>query len=280
MTMQVDVRHATHPDAVKGFDTETLRKHFLIESVFESGTIRLTYSHYDRMIVGGATPTSAPLRLEAPKPIGQKTFLAERELGALNVGGPGRVRVDGQVYELARHDCIYVGKGRVDVQFESVDASQPAKFYLVSAPAHASLPTVLLTKNDARQLSAGDVETANKRSIFQYVHPEVCQSCQLTMGFTMLDGGSIWNTMPSHTHDRRMEAYLYFDVAPDQRVFHFMGEPQQTRHIVVANEQAVISPPWSIHSGAGTKNYSFIWAMAGDNKDFTDMDHIAVGDLR
>ena len=278
--MHVDVRHASHPDAVRSFDTEALRKHFLIESIFESGAIRLTYSHYDRMIIGGAMPAGETVVLTAPKAVGQETFLAERELGVLNVGGIGRVVVDGAPYELSQLDCLYVGKGAADIRFESRDAGTPAKFYLVSTPAHAKHPTVHLTRDKARHLTPGEAETANKRSIFQYIHPEVCQSCQLTMGFTMLDTGSIWNTMPSHTHDRRMEAYLYFNLDADQRVFHFMGEPQQTRHIVIANEQAVISPPWSIHSGAGTKNYSFIWAMAGDNKSFTDMDHIPIDDLR
>ncbi|MEZ2131009.1 MULTISPECIES: 5-dehydro-4-deoxy-D-glucuronate isomerase [unclassified Sinorhizobium] len=278
--MKIDVRHASHPEAVRSFDTETLRRHFLVETVFVNGEIRLTYSHYDRMIIGGAMPIAQALSLTAPKAIGQETFLAERELGALNIGGAGRVIIDGKRYELARLDCLYVGRGAVDIHFESAEPSNPAKFYLVSTPAHATHPTVLLTREKARHLTPGEAETANRRSIFQYVHPEVCQSCQLTMGFTMLESGSVWNTMPSHTHDRRMEAYLYFDLDPDQRVFHFMGEPTQTRHMIVASEQAIISPPWSIHSGAGTKNYSFIWAMAGDNKSFTDMDHIAIADLR
>lgn len=278
--MRIDVRHASHPEAVRGYDTEALRRHFLVETVFENGDIRLTYSHYDRMVIGGAVPAGSALTLTAPKAIGQETFLAERELGALNIGGAGRIFIDGKRYDLAKYDCLYIGKGAVDVRFESKDVGTPAKFYLVSTPAHAVHPTVLLKREQARHLAPGEAETANKRSIYQYIHPEVCQSCQLTMGLTMLEAGSVWNTMPSHTHDRRMEAYLYFDIDPAQRVFHFMGEPQQTRHIVVADEQAVISPPWSIHSGAGTKNYSFIWAMAGDNKSFTDMDHIAIGDLR
>ncbi|MDB5527360.1 MAG: kduI [Devosia sp.] len=278
--MKVDVRHTSHPEAVRGFDTETLRRHFLVETVFAGGDVRLTYSHYDRMVIGGAMPVGEALPLSAPAAIGQATFLAERELGVLNVGGKGSISVDGKAYDLAKYDCLYIGKGATDIRFESADANDPAKFYLVSTPAHASYPTVLLTRDQARHQTPGEAETANKRSIYQYIHPEVCQSCQLTMGLTMLEAGSVWNTMPSHTHDRRMEAYLYFDLAADQRVFHLMGEPQETRHMLVANEQAIISPPWSIHSGAGTKNYSFIWAMAGDNKSFTDMDHIAVGDLR
>jgi 4-deoxy-L-threo-5-hexosulose-uronate ketol-isomerase len=278
--MKIEVRHASHPEAVRAFDTETLRRHFLVETVFSQGEIWLTYSHYDRMVIGGATPLGAALALGAPKEIGQETFFSERELGALNVGGEGRVIVGGKAYDLAKYDCLYIGKGAKDVTFESADAANPAKFYLVSTPAHETHPTVLLTRDKARHLTPGEAATANKRSIYQFIHPEVCQSCQLTMGFTMIEQGSVWNTMPSHTHDRRMEAYLYFDLEKEQRVFHFMGEPQQTRHMLVANEQAIISPPWSIHSGAGTKNYSFIWAMAGDNKSFTDMDHIAIADLR
>lgn len=278
--MKIDVRHASHPDAVRGYDTETLRRHFLIETVFAGGEICLTYSHYDRMVIGGAMPLDQGLFLSSPKEVGQDFFLAQRELGALNVGGPGRVAVDGKVYDLAKYDCLYIGRSAKDVRFESVDAERPAKFYLVSTPAHGAYPTVLLTRDKARHLTPGEAATANKRSIYQFIHPDVCQSCQLTMGFTMIDTGSIWNTMPAHTHDRRMEAYLYFDLDADQRVFHFMGEPQQTRHMLVASEQAIISPPWSIHSGAGTKNYSFIWAMAGDNKSFTDMDHVAIADLR
>lgn len=278
--MKIEVRHASHPDAVRGYDTETLRRHFLVETVFAVGEISLYYSHYDRMVIGGATPLDEALVLATPKEIGQESFLAQRELGVLNVGGRGRVVVDGQSHDLAKYDCLYVGKGIKDVRFESADHSNPAKFYLVSTPAHQTHPTVLLTRDMARHLAPGETATANKRSIYQYIHPEVCQSCQLTMGFTMLEAGSVWNTMPAHTHDRRMEAYLYFDLEADQRLFHFMGEPQETRHLLVANEQAIISPPWSIHSGAGTKNYSFIWAMAGDNKSFTDMDHIAIADLR
>ncbi|MES5100645.1 MULTISPECIES: 5-dehydro-4-deoxy-D-glucuronate isomerase [Agrobacterium] len=278
--MTIDVRYASHPEAVRDYDTQTLRRHFLVETIFSGGEIRLTYSHYDRMVIGGVTPLGESLTLGAPNQIGQETFLAERELGALNVGGAGRIIVDGKSHALAKYACLYVGKGAKDVLFESDNAGTPAKFYLVSAPAHQAHPTVLLTRDNARHLVTGEAATANKRSIYQFIHPGVCQSCQLTMGFTMIEQGSVWNTMPSHTHDRRMEAYLYFDLEADQRIFHFMGEPQQTRHMLIANEQAVLSPSWSIHSGVGTKNYSFIWAMAGDNKSFTDMDHIAIADLR
>lgn len=276
----MEVRQASHPEAVRLMDTETLRRHFVVEDVFVAGDLRLVYSHHDRMIIGGAVPNAEAISLPAPKPIGQDTFLAERELAAINLGGAGRIVVDGTVHELGRLDCLYVGKGAIDVSFEAVDASNSPKFYLVSAPAHASHPTRLLRQSEVRTFNTGSPETANSRSVFQYVHPEVCQSAQLTLGVTMLKPGSVWNTMPSHTHDRRMEAYLYFDVKPDHRIFHFMGEPDQTRHMLLGNEQAVISPPWSIHSGAGTHNYSFVWAMAGDNKSFTDMDHLTMDQLR
>ncbi|MGH6763953.1 MAG: 5-dehydro-4-deoxy-D-glucuronate isomerase [Phyllobacterium sp.] len=278
--MRIDVRQASHPESARAYDTETLRRHFLIETIFEADEILLTYSHVDRMIIGGAMPVSETLELTAPKPVGQETFLAERELGIINIGGTGRVHLDGAIHAVERLDCLYVGKGVVDVRFESADSANPAKFYLVSTPAHAVHPSVLIKPGQANQLRLGEQETANKRTIFQYVHPDVCKSCQLVMGLTLLDSGNNWNTMPSHTHDRRSEAYLYFDVDPAHRVFHFMGEPQQTRHMVVAGEQAILSPGWSIHSGVGTKNYGFIWAMGGDNKSFTDMDHVAISELR
>lgn len=278
--MDIEVRQAAHPDWVRTFDTDMLRAHFLVERIFVPDRIALTYSHHDRFVLGGATPLDTPLVLEAPKAIGQKTFLAQRELGVINLGGQGSVRVDGMLYSLARLDCLYVGRGAIDISFESDRADEPAKFYLVSAPAHATHPTCVIRKDEARHQDLGDVTTANRRGLYQFVHPDVCSSCQLSLGFTLLETGSVWNTMPCHTHDRRVEAYLYFDLADEHRVFHFMGEPTQTRHLVVAGEQAVLSPPWSIHSGAGTSRYGFVWAMAGDNRDFTDMDHLAIGELR
>lgn len=278
--MPIEIRQATHPEAVRGYGTDELRRHFLIERVFVPGEVALTYWHTDRLVVGGAMPTGAALRLETAKPIGQESFLAERELGVLNLGGAGRVVVDGAVHETARLHCLYVGRGVSEVLFESLDPSDPARFYLVSAPTHADHPVRHLKPADARRLELGETATANRRTIFQYIHPETCASGQLVMGATFLEEGSVWNTMPAHTHDRRSEAYLYFDVAPEHRVFHFMGEGDHTRHLVVADGQAVLSPPWSIHSGAGTASYGFVWAMAGDNKSFTDMDHIAIRDLR
>lgn len=225
-------------------------------------------------------PVSMPLSLQALKPIGTETFLARRELGVINIGGNGCVTVDGARFTIARRDSLYVGKGARDVRFDSSDPSDPARFYLLSAPAHATHPTRKVAMNDAKTVHLGKPETANVRTIYQVIHPDVCESCQLVMGFTVLEPGSVWNTMPAHLHDRRCEVYLYFDVPRDACVFHLMGEPEQTRHIVVGNEQAVLSPGWSIHSGAGTSSYAFVWAMAGDNQDFTDMDAIAPGALR
>lgn len=278
--MTIEIRQACHPEAVKGFDTNSLRRHFLIERLFAPGEVLLTYSHVDRLIVGGAQPMAAPLTLPTPKAVGTDAFLKRRELGIFNIGGAGRVRVAGAVHELANRDALYVGLGAGEVVFESRDSAQPAKFYLVSTPAHAVHPTQIVSQAQAKTLQLGEQTTANRRTIRQYIIPGICESCQLVLGFTQLDEGSIWNTMPAHTHDRRCEAYLYFDLAEDARVFHLMGEPQETRHLVVANEQAILSPGWSIHSGVGTRNYAFIWAMGGDNQDYTDMDGVTVGELR
>ena len=278
--MSIDIRQAAHPDDVRFYDSEELRRHFLIEKVFVPGDIRLTYSHLDRMVVGGAVPTNAPLVLEAPKPIGQASFLARREIGIFNLGGLGRVRVGTESYELGLRDCLYAGMGAGEVTFESVDAGAPAKFYLLSTPAHAAHPTKLIRPAEARQFSPGEPKTANKRNVSQYILPGVCDSCQLVMGLTELAPGNVWNTMPTHTHDRRSEAYFYFTLPDDQRIIHLMGEPDETRHLVVANEQAILSPNWSIHSGVGTSAYAFIWGMGGDNMDYVDMDQVAMDQLR
>lgn len=276
----IDIRQVPHPEAVRRFDTAELRRHFLIEDLFVAGEVRLTYSHIDRLVVGGAMPVSGALELPTPRAVGTDAFLKRRELGILNVGGAGSVTVGGVRHELARRECLYVGMGAGEVTFHSASPEAPAKFYLVSTPAHQTYPTVRLREADANRLELGDPETANVRTIRQYVIPGVCQSCQLVLGFTELKPGSIWNTMPTHTHDRRSEVYLYFDVPDDARVVHLMGEPAETRHIVMANEEAVLSPGWSIHSGVGTRAYSFVWAMGGDNQDYTDMDAVAMGDLR
>lgn len=276
----MEVRHASHYDDVKRYDTEQLRHHFLIEDLFIEGNLKIVYSHIDRIIVAGAVPVGYPIFLEGSKELGCEYFLERREAGILNIGGTGIVTVDGVKYELESREGIYIGMGAKEVFFESIDAWNPAKFYINSAVAHKSYPTLKITLNMANQVKLGSDLDCNKRTIHQYIHSAVCQSCQLVMGITTLEPGSNWNTMPSHTHDRRMEVYLYIDVDKENVVFHFMGQPQETRHIVVQNEQAVISPSWSIHSGVGTKNYSFVWGMVGENQTFNDMDAVETKFLR
>ena len=278
--MSIEIRQVCHPEAVRHFSAAELRRHFLIEELFVPDQTKLTYSHIDRLVVGGATPTSRPLKLESDKQIGSPNFLDRRELGVVNLGGPGRVHTDGQVHDLGARDALYVAMGTIDVRFESVDGNAPAKFYLVSTPAHARFETVKIGLERARRLDLGDAANGNVRTIFQMIHPEVCRSAQLVLGMTQLKPGSMWNTMPAHLHDRRSEVYVYFDLQPDARVFHLMGEPAETKHLVVANEQAILSPGWSIHSGVGTSNYAFVWAMGGDNQDFTDMDMVSMETLR
>lgn len=270
-------RNAISPEAAAAMGTDELRANFHLGNLFESGRINLTYTHYDRMIVGGAMPVKGPLKLEAIKSTGTKSFLDRRELVAVNVGAPGSVTVGKTAHKLGTRDMIYVGKGE-EVSFASDSASDPARFYLLSAPAHHAYPTKLLTIENAKRLDLGSQETSNERSIFQFT--TTIETCQLVVGMTQLAKGSVWNTMPAHVHDRRMEAYLYFDLPETARVFHFMGEPSETRHIVMANEEAVLSPQWSIHSGCGTSNYAFIWAMAGDNIDYTDVDPVPLDTMR
>jgi len=273
-------RFAIGPRETATLNTTRIREHFLIENIFTAGEIELTYTHYDRMIVGGANPTEAALTLPCPESLKANFFLERRELGALNVGGAGTVTVDGTVYELGNQDCIYVGMGAKDVQFASANAAQPAKFYLLSAPAHHTHPTTVRTQAEATPVEMGASETANERTIYKYIYAEGIQSCQLVMGLTQLKAGSVWNTMPSHTHDRRMEAYLYFNMNQGQRVLHLLGEPTETRPLWVSNEQAILSPPWSIHTGCGTAAYAFIWGMAGENREYTDMDAVPLDTLR
>ncbi|MBZ9963471.1 5-dehydro-4-deoxy-D-glucuronate isomerase [Mesorhizobium sp. BR1-1-2] len=273
-------RFAIDPAAAAAMGTDELRHNFHIDDLFQPGRVSLTYTHYDRMIVGGAMPAGAPLRLEAIKPTGTKGFLDRRELIAVNIGGAGTIEAGGQLHELQARDMLYLGMGTQDVSFASVDKAAPAKFYLLSAPAHQTFPSRLIRIGDARRLDLGSNEACNERSIFQFIHADGARTCQLVVGMTQLAPGSIWNTMPCHVHDRRMEAYLYFDLPEAARVFHFMGEPDETRHIIMRNEEAVLSPGWSIHSGAGTSSYAFIWAMAGDNVDYTDVDPVAMEDLR
>jgi 4-deoxy-L-threo-5-hexosulose-uronate ketol-isomerase len=273
-------RFAVDPAAAAAMGTDELRHHFHVSDLFEAGRIRLTYTHYDRMIVGGATPSGSPLMLTSIKPNGTKAFLERRELIAVNIGGAGTITADGAPHAVGTRDMLYLGMGAESVTFASASVSKPAKFYLLSAPAHQKHPSRLIRIGDARRLDLGARETSNERSIYQFIHPEGARTCQLVVGMTQLAPGSVWNTMPAHVHDRRMEAYLYFDLAETARIFHFMGEPDETRHIVMKNEEAVLSPPWSIHSGAGTSNYAFIWAMAGDNVDYTDVDPVAMETLR
>lgn len=278
--MRIDKRHATHPDQVTGMSAERMRGYYLVDRFFEPGTIALTHSHVERMIVGGAMPAEAPLTLETCAELATGPLLAMRELGIINIGGPGRVSVDDVDYEMAPRDGLYVAMGTAKVAFSSSDAAHPAKYYLVSTPAHARFETTRIPIDRAKPMPMGSPATSNERVIYKYVDPEVCRSAQLLLGLTSLKEGSVWNTMPCHRHERRSETYFYFDMKPDARVFHFMGEPQETRHLVVANEQAVISPPWSIHTGCGTASYSFIWAMGGENIDYRDMAGVPMDALR
>nr|WP_080241704.1 5-dehydro-4-deoxy-D-glucuronate isomerase [Spirosoma rigui] len=274
------VRYASSPAEVRQFTTAQLRENFLIETLFTPDELALVYSHYDRMIVGGAMPVESAVSLPTYDELKSAYFLERRELGVINVGGQGTITVDGQSYDLAKLDCLYVGRGSHSVTFASADATEPARYYLLSAPAHATHPTQKATSTEVFSASMGSSETANARTIYRYIHKDGIQSCQLVMGLTILQPGSVWNTMPAHVHDRRMEAYFYFDLDPAHRVLHLMGQPAETRHLMVANHQAVVSPPWSVHSGCGTASYSFIWGMAGENLDYADMDMTAIADLR
>lgn len=276
----MEIRQPIHSAHAKQLDTAGLREQFLIENLFQAGQINLTYSHIDRIIVGAAVPTETAIAFEGGKEIGVDFFLQRRELGVINIGEPGLVVVDGQTYEIGAREAIYVGMGAQDIRFESVSAEQPARFYLNCAPAHHAYPTRKITREDAAPETLGNQENCNVRTIYKYLHPAVLPTCQLLMGMTELAPGSLWNTMPCHTHERRMEVYLYFDMNQDNVVFHYMGEPQETRHLVVRNEQAVISPSWSIHSGVGTAAYTFIWGMVGENQTFHDMDHVAMSNLK
>ncbi|MGD6843478.1 5-dehydro-4-deoxy-D-glucuronate isomerase [Bacillus infantis] len=276
----METRYAIHPEDMKKYTTDDLRREFLVETLFESGQVRLTYTHNDRMIFGGVTPSENELTIKLDKELGVDYFLERRELGIINIGGDGTVILDGTEYDMRARDGLYVGKGTREVLFRSKNAAQPAKFYINSTPAHHQYPTVKIDINEIKPLEMGEPGTLNERKIYQYVHPNVCESCQLQMGLTMLSPGSVWNTMPCHTHERRMEVYLYFDMEEDTRVFHFMGRPDETRHLVMKNEQAAISPSWSIHTGTATSNYTFIWGMCGENITYTDMDHVKMEELR
>lgn len=276
----MEIRYASNNKDAKNYDTQRLRDEYLIENLFMENKIKLVYSHIDRIIVGGIFPITEKIKLKGGKELGSNFFLERRELGVINIGGPGIIILDNEEFILNNKDAIYIGLGIKEVFFKSLDIKNPAKFYLNSAPAHCKYPTTLITLEKAKKVKMGDTSTSNKRTINQYIHPDVCKSCQLVMGMTVLEDGSVWNSMPTHTHDRRMEVYFYFDMNENTRIFHFMGEPNETRHIIMKNEEAVISPSWSIHSGAGTASYTFIWGMTGENQTFTDMDHIEMKDLR
>lgn len=289
--MKFDVRYANHPDDSKKYDTKELREKYLIEKLFEADDILLTYSHQDRIIAGGAMPVKKTLSLGTFKELATNYFLERREMGVINIGGAGVITLDGKKYDIGFKEGIYIGMGTKQVEFSSKNEKQPAKFYINSSPAHKSYPTVKIVKpvegvpapegvKYCVQRHLGTLEGINKRTINQFIIGDVCESCQLAMGMTELAEGSAWNTLPSHTHERRMEVYMYFEVPADQAVIHLMGKPDETRHIIMHNEQAVISPSWSIHSGVGTHNYTFIWGMCGENQAYDDMDNILTSDLK
>lgn len=278
--MKLTVRYPSHQNDAKHYTTEKLREHYLIEQVFVADEANFTYSHFDRIIAGGVMPVSKAVELTGSKEMASESFLERREMGVINIGGDGAIAVDGTVYDMKARDGLYVGMGAKQITLTSKDTKNPAKFYINTCPAHKTYPNMKIDIEKANKRPLGTVENCNKRTIYQYVHPDVLQSCQLCMGLTMLDEGSNWNTMPSHTHERRMEVYLYFDLPESNIVFHMMGEPNETRHIVMHNEQAVISPSWSIHSGVGTSNYTFIWGMCGENQTFDDMDGIPMFNLK
>ncbi len=276
----MEQRYHNSPKEVSTMTTAEMRANFLVDGLMQPGELKFVYSHYDRVIVGSAVPLEKGIMLGNYPELRAEYFLERRELGIINIGGAGEVIVDGKTFTINKLDCVFAGKGVQSVEFKSVDKANPAMYYLLSAPAHQAYPTRLLKKEEATPVTIGSPETSNHRTIYKYIHLEGIRSSQLVMGLTVLATGSVWNTMPSHTHDRRMEMYFYFDVQPGQVVMHFMGQPQETRHLVMQNNDAVISPPWSIHSGCGTINYSFIWGMAGENQVYSDMDPVAINELR
>ena len=276
----MQIRFQNSPKETSQMNTAQLRENFLVQGIMQPGKIELVYSHFDRLIIGGAVPTTEAISLPNEDELKAKFFLERREMGIINVGGKGTVTADGTSYEMDKLECVYLGKGTQDVSFSSASADASAHFYILSLPAHHTYPNKMMTKAEAAPVNLGDISTSNKRTIYKYIHNDGIESCQLVMGLTTLEPGSVWNSVPPHTHTRRMEAYFYFDVDAAQRVMHFMGEPQETRHLVVANHEAAISAPWSMHFGVGTASYGFIWGMAGENKEFTDMDPQSIASLK
>jgi len=276
----MQIRFQNSPLETSKMSTTELRSNFLIQDLMKIDQINLVYSHYDRMILGGVVPGKNKIELNNESELKANYFLERRELGIINVGGTGTITADGVDYEIEKLECVYLGKGTKQVFFTSKEANTPAEFYLLSTPAHHTYPNQKMTKTDAAPIQVGELATSNKRTIYKYIHNDGIQSCQLVMGLTLLEQGSVWNSVPPHTHTRRMEAYFYFDMDPAHRVMHFMGEPQETRNIVIGNNEAVLSAPWSMHFGVGTANYGFIWGMAGENKEFTDMDPAPIATLK
>lgn len=276
----MEIRYVPDRIRMMRMTTEELRAGYMVENLMQEGALRTVYTDVDRAIIGGAVPADEPLTLSSARELAADYFCERRELGVINVGAEGTISVDGTAYRIGTHDCLYVGRGSREITFTSVNSADPARFYLLSYPAHREFPTTHATPKQASPVRLGSPESCNVRTIYKYIYPDGIRSCQLVMGFTVLESGSIWNTMPAHTHERRSEIYFYFNIPGDQVVFHMMGPGDETRHLVVRNHQAVISPSWSIHSGAGTANYAFIWGMGGENQAFDDMDHIALGNLR
>lgn len=279
--MHIDIRQAVNAAYTKTLDTEGLRREFLVEQIFVADEMTMTYSHVDRIVFGGVMPVKAAVSMpDLGKTYGTAYFLERREMGVINIGGAGVIVVDGVEYAVNGQEALYIGKGAKELSFRSASQDAPAKFYYNSTPAHAAYPTKKITMDQASPQTMGEARTSNRRTIYKYIVPGVVDSCQLVMGLTKLDEGSLWNTMPCHTHERRMEVYFYFNMSPDGVVFHMCGEPTETRHVVMRNEQAVISPSWSIHTGVGTQAYTFIWGMCGENQTFPDMDHVAMTTLK
>jgi 4-deoxy-L-threo-5-hexosulose-uronate ketol-isomerase len=276
----MELRHATSPEQIPGMDTGQLRRRYLVEDLFAADEVRAVHTHHDRVVLAGIQPVDTAVDLPGFPEIRSEQFFEHREAGIVNVGGPGTIAVDGTTYEVGKGSCLYVGRGAQEVAFTSADGAAPARFYLFSAPAHTAYPTTFVEAGSGTVRELGDGVTSNRRTLNQYIHENGVRSCQVVMGVTTLHAGSMWNTMPAHTHDRRMEAYLYFDLPADARVVHLMGEPTETRHLLVADGQAVISPSWSVHCGFGSASYSFVWAMAGENQSFDDMDGVPIAEMR